>query len=118
MKNIMIVKKSEVKPEYLETGEGNHMTLQDVFGKAENAPFTFGIAEIEPSVGIEFEYDEDGAVCFGLEGTINLIDKETSEKYIFEAGDVIFIPQAAGKTFIWNSDAYSKFAYATYPHWR
>lgn len=118
MKNLFMVKKADVNMEYLETGEGNHMTLQDVFGKEQGAPFTFGMAEIEPSVGIEFDYDSDGAICIGLEGVITLTDKATLETFTFAEGDIVYIPQEKGKVIIWNSDAYSKFAYATYPHWR
>lgn len=118
MKGMMMVKSSEVKLDYLETGEGNHMTLQDVFGKAEGAPFTFGLSEINPSEGIEFDYDDDGAICLCLEGEILLTNKGTGETSIFAPGDVIYIPQEKGKVIVWNSTGYTKFAYATYPHWR
>ena len=51
MKNMYFVKDSEIRMEYLETGEGNHVNLQDVFGKPEGAPFTFGMYEMKPSKG-------------------------------------------------------------------
>ena len=118
MQGMKIVKNKEIKLDYLETGEGNHMTLQDVIGKAENAPFTFGLAEITPSRGIEFEYGDDGAICLCLEGDITLTNKQTGETCLFAPGDIIYNPQEKGKVIIWNSKAYTKFAYATYPHWR
>lgn len=118
MESMYMVKKAEVNMEYLETGEGNHMTLQDVFGKAQGAPFTFGMAEILPSEGIEFDYDDDGAICICLEGTISLTDKATGKTSEFAEGDIVYIPQEKGKVIVWNSTSYTKFAYATYPHWR
>lgn len=104
--------------EYLETGEGNHVNLQDVFGKAEGAPFSFGMYEMEPSEGVVFEYDDDGAVCIGLQGTLTLTDPTTNECFELAEGDIVYIPQESGKTIIWNSKAYAKMAYVTYPHWR
>ena len=118
MKNLYMVKKSDVKIEYLETGKGNHVNLQDVFGKSEGAPFTFGMYEMEPSTGVEFEYDGDGAVCIGLEGTMTLTDKATKETFRFGEGDIVFIPQEKGKVIVWSCTEYTKMAYVTYPHWR
>jgi len=118
MNNLYMVKKSEVKMEYLDTGEGNHVNLQDVFAKAEGCPFSFGMYEMEPSAGVEFEYDGDGAVCIGLQGTMTLTDPATEETFEFSEGDIVFIPQEEGKRIVWNCKAYSKMAYVCYPYWR
>ncbi|HHX14198.1 MAG TPA: hypothetical protein GX726_04495 [Clostridiales bacterium] len=112
------MRKDEIKLEYLDTGEGNKFFIDDTVGKNHNLPFTFGIAEVHPSVGIDFDYEGDGAICLNLEGTIRLEDPATNETMLFEKGDVIYIPQAEGKHIIWSADVYSKFAFVTYPHWR
>lgn len=118
MKNMYFVKDSEVAMEYLETGEGNHVNLQDVFGKKEGAPFTFGMYEMMSSKGVEFEYDGDGAVCICIEGSMTLKDEKDGIEHPFDKGDIVFIPQEKGKKIIWNSKGYAKMAYVTYPYWR
>jgi Ethanolamine utilization protein len=119
MKNLMLVKKSEVKPKLLEdVGEGNKISIQDVFAKAEECPFTFGMVDLEPSIGVEFDYDNDGATCYCLDGKITLTDKATSESFFFEPGDFVYIPQETGKVIVWSSDIFSKFVFTTFPHWR
>lgn len=118
MKSLYMVKRSDIKMEYLETGEGNHVNLQDVIGKPEGAPFDFGMYEMEPSKGVDFEYDGDGAVCLGLVGTMLLTNPATGEQFRFEAGDIVYIPQEVGKHIIWSCNEYAKMAYVTYPHWR
>ena len=118
MKNLYLVKKSEIKMEYLETGEGNHVNLQDVIGKPEGAPFTFGMYEMDASKGVDFDYDIDGAVCIGLTGRMVLADPATKESFDFGEGVIVYIPQEVGKHIIWSSTEYAKMAYVTYPHWR
>jgi len=116
---MMLIKKSEIKTELLEdVGEGNKIAIQDVFAKAEGCPFTFGMVDLEPSVGVEFDYDNDGAACYCIEGSITLTDKKTKEVLVFEPGDFVYIPQETGKVIIWSSKVFSKFVFTTYPHWR
>jgi ethanolamine utilization protein EutQ (cupin superfamily) len=118
MESVHRIKKGDIKLEYFETGEGNKFLIDDTVGRNYGLPFTFGVAEVYPSKGIEFDYDNDGAVCICLEGTITLTDQQTGEKDLFEEGDIIYIPQVEGKLIVWSAVAYSKFAFVTYPHWR
>lgn len=117
-KNIIMMKADTINLEYLDTGEGNKFTIDDTVGKNYGLPFTFGIAEVHPSKGIDFDYDADGAICLCLEGKIKLVDVETGQEEMFEKGDVIYIPKKEGKHVIWSTTEYSKFAFVTYPHWR
>lgn len=119
MEELKIVKKAEIKTELLEdVGEGNTIKIQDVFAKQDGAPFTFGMVDLEPSVGVEFDYDNDGAACYCIEGNITLTNKKTMEKQNFEPGDFVYIPQEKGKIIIWSAEGFSKFVFTTYPHWR
>lgn len=118
MKKINVIKSSSINIPYLDTGEGNDFRIDDTVGKNYGLPFTFGVAEVHPSKGIEFEYGDDGAICICLEGVIYLTDPLTNEVIEFEKDDIIYIPQEKDKIFIWSADKYSKFAFVTYPHWR
>lgn len=118
MERIKLIQKDKINMEYLDTGEGNKFFIEDTLGKNVGLPFTFGVAEVHPSKGIEFEYDDDGAICFCLEGTILLTDELTKEMLAFQKGDVIYIPQEEKKTIIWSAEKYAKFVFVTYPHWR
>lgn len=112
---IVLKKRADIHPETLE-GEAGRIDLVDVIAQPEGAPFSGGIAEIWHSAPIDFEYDEDGAVCFMLEGRITLTEGDST--YDFEPGDVVYVPQQAGLVVSWHSPDYGKFAYVTYPHWR
>ncbi len=116
--NIIMLKKDTINLEYLDTGDGNKFTIDDTVGKNFGLPFTFGTAEVFPSKGIDFDYDDDGAICLCLDGSIKLVDQETGQEEQFNKDDVIYIPQKTGKHVIWSSEVYSKFAFVTYPHWR
>jgi len=70
MTRVNLIKKDSIKMEFFDTGEGNQFHIDDTVGKNYGLPFTFGVAEVYPSKGIEFEYGDDGAVCICLEGTI------------------------------------------------
>lgn len=116
--NIIMMKADTINLEFFDTGEGNNFTIDDTVGKNFGLPFTFGIAEVHPSKGIDFDYDNDGAICLCLEGSIKLVDVGTGKEEMFEKGDIIYIPQKEGKHVIWSSNVYSKFTFVTYPHWR
>lgn len=118
MNKIIHLKKEDINLEYFETGEGNDFRINDTIGKNYGLPFTFGVAEVHPSKGIEFEYGDDGAICICLEGIIYLKDAETNEIINFEKDDVIYIPQEKDKIFYWSTTETAKFAFVTYPHWR
>lgn len=112
---LVLKKAADNTPEYLDVGDGK-MNLIDVIAKPEGAPVSGGIAEIWNQAPVEFEYDDDCAVCFMLEGEIEL--EENGETYKFEPGDVVYVPQQAGLSVNWHTPSYGKFAFVTYPHWR
>lgn len=118
MARVNIIKKDNIKMEFFDTGDGNEFYIDDTVGKNYGLPFTFGVAEVYPSKGIEFEYGDDGAICICLEGTIELTDDLTDEIFYFEKDDIIYIPQEKDKMISWCAKRYSKFAFVTYPHWR
>jgi ethanolamine utilization protein EutQ (cupin superfamily) len=104
-----------ITPEPLDVGQGR-FSLVDVVSQAQGAPVSAGVAEIWKSAPVDFEYDNDCAVCYMLEGEITL--SESGEKHHFLPGDVVYIPQAKGLVVLWETDSYGKFFYVTYPHWR
>lgn len=106
---------SEIRTDPFDAGEGK-ISLVDIIARPEGAPFTAGMAEIWNSAPIEFEYDDDGAVCFMLDGEVTLT--EDGESVSFQPGDVAFIPQREGLKVVWESPSYGRFYYVTYPHWR
>lgn len=112
---VVLRKASEIRTEPFEAGEGR-LSLTDVVSQPEGAPVSAGVAEIWASAPIEFEYDSDCAVCYMLEGHVTLTEGET--RYDFEPGDVVFIPQQGGLKVLWDTPAYGRFFYVTYPHWR
>ena len=112
----LVLKKSAgIATEALDVGEGR-MSLVDVVARPEGAPVTAGVAEIWHAAPVEFDYDSDCAVCFMIEGEIELT--ENGETHLFEPGDVVFIPQQQGLKVNWHTPEYGKFLYVTYPHWR
>lgn len=112
----MILKKREdVRTEPLDVG-GGEFKLVDVIAQPEHAPMTGGVAEIWAGPAVEFEYDDDGAICYMLDGEIDLTEGGTSTR--FEPGDVVYIPQQAGLKVDWSTPSYGRFFYVTYPHWR
>ncbi len=117
-KNIIMMKADTIKIDFFDAGEGNKFAIDDTVGRNFGLPFTFGVAEVHPSKGIDFEYTDDGAICLCLEGTIKLVDTETGQEEMFEKGDIIYIPQEKDKHVIWSATDYAKFAFVTYPHWR
>ncbi|MEO6942860.1 MAG: cupin domain-containing protein [Terrimesophilobacter sp.] len=112
---LILKKASQFATEPLDVGEGK-LSLVDVISQTESAPFSGGIAEIWDGAPVEFEYDDDAAVCFMLEGEIDLTEGDSTHR--FEPGDIVFIPQQAGLVVSWSTASYGKFAYVTYPHWR
>ena len=112
----LILKKAvNFKTDPLDVGEGK-LSLVDVISQADGAPFSAGIAEIWDGAPVDFEYDDDAAVCFMLDGEIELT--ENGAVHRFEPGDIVFIPQQAGLVISWSTASYGKFAYVTHPHWR
>lgn len=116
--DMYLVKKANVVTEDLDCGEGNSAKIQDTIAQPQGAPFTFGVFEMKDSEGIEFDYDNDAACCYLLEGAITLTENTTGESVLFEVGDVVYIPQKEGLIVTWTSKPYAKFVFVTYPHWR
>ncbi len=112
---VVLKKAMEITTEPLDAGEGK-LSLVDVIAQPERAPVSAGICEIWESAPIEFDYDNDCAVCYMLEGRVTLIEGDA--RLEFEPGDVVFIPQQAGLKVSWDTPSYGKFFYVTYPHWR
>jgi ethanolamine utilization protein EutQ (cupin superfamily) len=112
---VILKKASDFTTAPLDVGDGK-LSLVDVVSQADSAPFSAGVAEIWDGAPVDFEYDDDAAVCFMLEGEIELNDSGSVHR--FEPGDVVFIPQQAGLVVSWSTPSYGKFAYVTYPHWR
>lgn len=112
----MIVRKRvDIRTEPLDVG-GGKFNLVDVIAQPEGAPVSAGVAEIWAGPGVDFDYDDDAAVCFMLEGEVELREADTVTR--FEPGDVAYIPQQAGLKVVWSTPSYGKFLYVTYPHWR
>lgn len=116
--DMYLVKKANIVTEDLDCGEGNNSKIQDVIAQSQGAPFTFGVFEIEKSKGVEFDYDNDAACCYLLEGEITLEESLSGESVKFEAGDIVYIPQKQGLVVTWKTEEYAKFLFVTYPHWR
>ncbi len=112
---VVLKKAKEISTEPFDAGEGK-LSLVDVIAQPERAPVSAGICEIWESAPIEFEYDNDCAVCYMLEGRVTLTEGE--KRYDFEPGDVVFVPQLEGLKVLWDTPSYGKFFYVTYPHWR
>jgi ethanolamine utilization protein EutQ (cupin superfamily) len=112
---MLLFANKSIVTEPLDVGEGK-FNLVDLVSQAQNAPVSAGMAEIWPGAPVDFEYDDDCAVCYMIEGEITLT--EGGEKHSFLPGDVVYIPQEKGLVVLWETDSYGKFVFVTYPHWR
>src|SRR2546427_13304306 len=90
---VVLKKAKEIATEPLDAGEGK-LSLVDVIAQPEQAPVSAGICEIWESAPIEFDYDNDCAVCYMLEGHVTLTEGE--RRFGFEPRDVGFISQTEG----------------------
>lgn len=112
---VILKKADSIQTEPLEAGAGK-LSLVDIVAQADGAPVSAGIAEVWEAEPVDFDYDNDCAVCYMLEGEATL--REGEDEYSFQPGDMVFIPQQEGLVVQWNSPSYGKFLYVTYPHWR
>ena len=111
-----LVAASEIETEPLDVGPDSKLSLVDVIDRTQGAPFCAGLCEVFPGAPVDFDYDDDAAVCYMLEGLVTLQqDGETRE---LRPGDVVYIPQKKGLLVYFSTDSYGKFFYVTYPHWR
>lgn len=113
--SVVLVKKSRIVPERFEAGKSD-LKLGDVVDRRQGAPFTAGIIEVVGSEPCEFEYDNDCAVIYCIDGSFSL--KEGEIKTEVQAGDVVYIPQKKGLKVEWSSPSRGRGFYVTYPHWR
>jgi ethanolamine utilization protein EutQ (cupin superfamily) len=111
-----LIKGSGVVTEPLDVGPTSKLNLVDAVAQPQGAPFSAGICEVWPGDPVEFDYDNDAAVCYMLEGKIVLT--EGGESRDFEPGDILFVPQTEGLLVGFGAPEYGKFFYVTYPHWR
>jgi ethanolamine utilization protein EutQ (cupin superfamily) len=111
-----LVPASEIATEPLDVGSDSKLHLVDVIDRTQGAPFCAGICEVFPGGAVDFDYDDDAAVCYMLEGDITLT--ENGESRTYRPGDVVYIPQQKGLVVYWSTATYGKFFYVTYPHWR
>ncbi len=111
-----LVPAAEIAIEPLDVGPDSKLHLVDVIDRTQGAPFCAGVCEVFPGAPVDFDYDDDAAVCYMLEGEIKL--SENGESRPFLPGDVVYIPQQKGLLVYWSTDSYGKFFYVTHPHWR
>jgi ethanolamine utilization protein EutQ (cupin superfamily) len=111
-----LVAAAEIQTEALDVGPDSKLNLVDVIDRTQGAPFCAGICEVFPGSPVDFDYDDDAAVCYMLEGEIAL--NENGESRVFKPGDVVYIPRQKGLVVYWSTATYGKFFYVTYPHWR
>ena len=113
--SVVHVKKSTIVPEKFEAGKAD-LKLVDLIDRKQDAPFTAGIIEVVGSEPCEFDYDNDGAVIYCIEGSFLL--KEGEVKTEVQAGDVVYVPKKKGLRVKWSSRNKGRGFYVTYPHWR
>ena len=111
-----LVPAGEIETEPLDVGPDSKLNLVDVIDRAQGAPFCAGICEVFPGAPVDFDYDDDAAVCYMLEGELTLA--EDGETRALRPGDVVYVPRRKGLLVYWSTDSYGKFFYVTYPHWR
>ena len=75
---------AEIATEPLEVGPDGKLNLVDVIDRTQGAPFCAGICEVFPGAPVDFDYDDDAAACYMLEGDIVLT--ENGEKQAFKPG--------------------------------
>ena len=112
---MLLFRKDDIVTEPLDVGEGK-FNLVDLVAQPQGAPLTAGMAEIWKGAPVDFDYDNDCAVCYMIEGEITLV--EGDERHAFVPGDLVYISQQKGLVVYWETDSYGKFMYVTYPHWR
>ena len=114
--DMQIVPADAIVTEPLDVGPDSKLHLTDVIAQAHGAPFTAGVCEVFGGAPVDFDYDDDAAVCYMLDGEITLT--EGGESRQFNPGDVVYIPRKEGLLVYWSTASYGRFFYVTYPHWR
>ena len=107
---------ADIDPEPLDVGAASKLSLVAVIARPPGAPFCAGICEVFPGAPVDFDYDDDAAACYMLEGEITLTENGATQSFL--PGDVVYIPQKKGLVVFWSTTTYGRFFYVTYPHWR
>ena len=97
-----LVPAAEIATEPLDVGPDSKLHLVDVIDRTQGAPFCAGVCEVFPGAPVDFDYDDDAAVCYMLEGEITLTENGSSRQ--FKPGDVVYIPQKKGLVVFWSTD--------------
>lgn len=123
LESFYVVKNDVVKADlpgsrYTDAGPENDFRILDIFGKPHDLPLSFGVAELYPSKGAAFDYGVEGTAMYMVVGSLTLTDTRSGNKIVLNEGDAAYITLEEGKIVEWSSDVYSKFVYATYPHWQ
>jgi len=113
--SVVLVKKSGIVPERFEAGKSD-LKLVDVVDGKQGAPVTAGIIEVTKSEPCEFDYDNDCAVIYCINGSFLLQEGEIKTEV--QPGDVVYVPQKKGLKVKWSSPSMGRGFYVTYPHWR
>jgi len=111
--SLRLVPASEITALPLDVGPESRLNIVDVISRAEGAPFCAGICEVFPGTPIDFDYDDDAAVCYMLEGEITL--SENGESHKFRPGDVVYVPRKRNLLVYWSTETYGRFFFVTYP---
>jgi ethanolamine utilization protein EutQ (cupin superfamily) len=111
-----LVAAADIETEPFDVGPDSKLSLVDVIDRAQGAPFSAGICEVFSGSPVDFDYDDDAAVCFMVEGEVTLA--QDGETRSFLPGDIVYIPRKRGLLVYFSTASYGRFFYVTYPHWR
>ncbi len=106
--DLHLVTAAEIETEPLDVGPNSKLNLVDVIDRTRGAPFSADICKVFPGSPVDFDYNDDAAVCFLLEGEVTL-DQE-GETRTFRPGDVACIPRKQGLVVFWSTDSYDRFS--------
>ena len=72
---------ADIATEPLEVGDDSKLSLVDVIDRTQGAPFCAGVCEVFPGAPVDFDYDDDAAVCLMLEGEITLTENGSTRRF-------------------------------------
>ena len=73
-----LVPAADIATEPLDVGPDSKLNLVDVIDRTQGAPFCAGVCEVFPGAPVDFDYDDDAAACYMLEGEITLTENGSS----------------------------------------
>ena len=62
--DMQIVQADAIVTEPLDVGPESKLHLTDIIAQAHGAPFTAGVCEVFAGAPVDFDYDDDAAVCY------------------------------------------------------